>query len=62
MEEFNETIGAEKVLPWSQPFNGSSSELYSSVVGAIKAGSALDMTRPCAPMWLTTSRPTMWLT
>ena len=38
-----------RVLPWSQPFNGSSSELYSSVVGAIKAGSAPDVTLALRP-------------
>lgn len=41
VEEFNETIGAEKGITVVPTFNGSSSELYSSVVGAIKAGSAL---------------------
>ena len=62
VEEFNETIGAEKGITVVPTFNGSSSELYSSVVGAIKAGSAPDVTLALRPMWPTTSRPTMWLT
>lgn len=41
VEEFNETIGAEKGITVVPTFNGSSSELYSSVVGAIKAGAPL---------------------
>ena len=35
VEEFNETIGAEKGITVVPTFNGSSSERYSSVVGAI---------------------------
>ena len=49
VEEFNETIGAEKGITVVPTFNGSSSELYSSVVGAIKAGSAPDVTLALRP-------------
>ena len=49
ISEFNSTVGQEKGITVVPTFNGSSSELYSSVVAAIKAGSAPDVTLALRP-------------
>lgn len=47
--DFNATVGKDKGITVVPTFNGSSSELYSSVVAAIKAGNAPDVTLALRP-------------
>lgn len=46
---FNDTVGKEKGITVVPTYNGSSSELYSSVVAGIKAGNAPDVTLALRP-------------
>lgn len=49
VEEFNETVGKEKNISVVPTFNGSSADLYSNVIAAIKAGTAPDVTLALRP-------------
>ena len=49
IKEFNDTVGQEKGITVVPTFNGSSSELYSNVIAAIKAGNAPDVTLALRP-------------
>lgn len=49
VKEFNDTVGQEKGITVVPTFNGSSSELYSNVIAAIKAGNAPDVTLALRP-------------
>lgn len=49
VKEFNDTIGKEKQITVVPTFNGSSPDLYSNVIAAIKAGSAPDVTLALRP-------------
>ena len=49
VDEFNETVGKEKNISVVPTFNGSSADLYSNVIAAIKAGTAPDVTLALRP-------------
>lgn len=47
--QFNDTVGKEKQITVTATFNGSSSDLYSNVIAAIKAETAPDVTLALRP-------------
>ncbi len=49
IQEFNNTVGAEKGITVVSTFNGNGAELYSNVVASIKAGNAPDVTLALRP-------------
>lgn len=49
VDQFNQTVGQEKGISVVPTFNGSSAELYSNVIAAIKAGNAPDVTLALRP-------------